>query len=69
MPVLMTTPHSFGPLSQFLNVFKDLLIFREGKGGRKVGRETSMCGCLERPQMGTWPANQACALVGNQMNR
>ena len=23
-----------------------LFIFREGKGGRKRGRETSMCGCL-----------------------
>ena len=28
-------------------VFKKILfIFREGKGGRKGGRETSVCGCL-----------------------
>ena len=28
--------------------FKDFiyLFFREGKGGKKKGRETSMCGCL-----------------------
>ena len=26
--------------------FKDFIYFREGRGGRKRGRETSMCGCL-----------------------
>ena len=31
-----------------------------------TGRETSI-GCLSRvPQLGTWPATQACALTGNQ---
>ena len=30
--------------SFFKIVFK--FIFREGKGGRKKGRGTSMCGCL-----------------------
>ena len=41
-----------------------LFIFRErGKGGRKRGRETSMCGCLScAPLLETWPATQACAL-------
>ena len=43
-----------------------LFIFREGKGGRKRGRETSMCGCLlSTTPLGTWPATQACALTGN----
>ena len=44
-----------------------LFIFREGKGERKRGRETSMCGCFSRtPPLGTWPAIQACALTGNR---
>ena len=45
----------FLTLSLFLGVpfsfsfyLKVLFIFREGKGGRKRGRETSMCGCLLR---------------------
>ena len=47
-------------------IFKKILSFREGKGGRK--RETSIgywlpLSCAE---MGTWPATQACALTGNQ---
>ena len=46
---------------------KTLFIFREGKGGRKRGRETSMCGCLScTPNWGTWPSPQACALTGNR---
>ena len=47
--------------------FKDFIyLFSErGEGREKRGRETSMCGCLSRtlPQ-GTWPATQACALMG-----
>ena len=35
--------------------------FLEGKGGRKRGRETSMC-----PPVGTLPATQACAPTGNR---
>ena len=41
-------------------------------GGRKTGRETSVCARnhhwlpLGRPQLGTWPASQACALTGSQ---
>ena len=40
-------------------------IFRERgrEGGWKRGKETSMCGCLSRPLLGTWPATQACALT------
>ena len=35
---------------------KILFIFREGKGGRKRGRETSMCGCLSSvPYWGPGP--------------
>ena len=38
-------------------------LFLEGKGGRKRGRETSMCGCLSRaPYWGLCPQTQACAL-------
>ena len=53
--------------------FKTLFIYfqREGKRARKRGRGTSMCKRnmdrlpLTRPQLGTWPATQACALTGN----
>ena len=31
---------------KFLIFLKILFIFREGKGGRERGKETSMCGCL-----------------------
>ena len=42
------------------------MFWREGKGGRKRGRETSMYGCLlPAPLLGTWPPAQACALTGN----
>ena len=44
-----------------------LFIFRDRKGGRKRGRETSMCGCLScTPYWGSWTATQACVLTGNQ---
>ena len=55
----------------FLKKKKILFIYfqTEGKGGRKRGRETLMCGCLSHaPPSGTWPATQACALTGNQTN-
>ena len=52
--------------SRFFFFKKTLFIyFIDGKGGRKKGRETSMCGCLLCPLLGTWPATQACALSGN----
>ena len=51
-------------------IYLQLYLFREGKAGRKRGRETSMYGGLlhttpPHPPMGTWPATQACALTGN----
>ena len=56
------------PTDIWFYFFKILFIyFREGKGGRKKGRETSMCGCLScAPCWGTWPTTQASALTGNQ---
>ena len=32
----------------FFNLFVCLFVFREGKGGKKRGREISVCGCLSR---------------------
>ena len=52
LPLLLSPPL---PLSLKINLFNEgisffvifyLFIFREGKGGRKRGREISMCGCL-----------------------
>ena len=55
------------PLLNALSFLKILFIFREGKGGRKRGRQTSMCGCLSHtPQTGTRPATQACVLTENR---
>ena len=54
----------------FIKGFIYLLL--EGEGGWKRGRETSMCERyidrlpLAHPQLGTWPATQACALTGNR---
>ena len=47
----------------FIYLFIYLFIYfqRVGKGGRKRGRETSMCGCLSHGA----PATQAYALTGN----
>ena len=61
-------PQAFGFIWTFFFLdFTYLFIFREGKGGRKKGRGTSMCGCLlQDPQLGAWPTTQACALTGNQ---
>ena len=40
-----------------------LFVFKEGKGGRKREKETSICSCLScTPLLGTWPTTQACAL-------
>ena len=36
---------SFSDLSFFLKILF-IYFWREGKGGRKRGRDTSMCGCL-----------------------
>ena len=43
-----------------------LFIFREEKGGRKRGRETSMCGCLSHAPYWTWQTIWACARTGNE---
>ena len=53
-----------GAYSFYLFFFKDFiyLLLERGKGERE--RETAI-GCLLRPQLGTWPATQACALTGN----
>ena len=45
---------------------KDFIYFqRERKGGRKKGRKPSISLPLARPQLGNWPATQACALTRN----
>ena len=50
----------------YIYIWFYLFIFQEGKGGRKRGRETSMCGCLmDTPPLGTLPTTPACALTGN----
>ena len=58
---------SFFHQSVFLNI---LFIYfqREGKGGRKRRRETSLCEIhqLVASKWGTWPTTQASALTGNQ---
>ena len=48
------------------SLFFYLLIFREGKGRRKRGREINVWLPLVRPLLGTWPTTEACALTGNQ---
>ena len=50
-----------------LSVFKRfyLFIFRErGRDGEREG-EKHQYGCLSQPLLGTLPATQACALMGN----
>ena len=63
--------NKYTPMSNCLNLFHIFfffydfiyLVFREGKGGRKRGRETLLCGCLSHiPYWGTWPTTQACTL-------
>ena len=52
--------------------FFKILFLERGKEGREGGRETSMCQRnihwlpLAPPQLGTWPATQACALNSNR---
>ena len=48
-------------------IFLIFYLFLERGGGRKRGRETSMCGCLlHAPSLGTRTVTQACALAGNR---
>ena len=43
-----------------------LLIFREGKGGRKRETNINVWWYLTHPLLGTWPTTQGRALTGNQ---
>ena len=43
-----------------------LFIFREGEGREKKRERNLDWLPLEHPQLGTWPATQACAPPGNQ---
>ena len=43
-----------------------IFIFTEGKGRRKRERNISVWLPLKCPLLGTWPATQACVLIGNQ---
>ena len=61
------------PYQPFFKKKKKILFIyfqREGKRGRRRGRETSACERyqlpLTCPPLGTWPTTQACALTGNQ---
>ena len=66
IPSLSLKRHSIFPLP--LSFLKILYIYfwRDGKGGEKTGRETSVCERyinlfpLTCPQLGTWPTTQAC---------
>ena len=61
----------------YLIIFGKIFFYfqREGKGGRRRGRETSMCKRninwlpLACSQLGTWHKTQACALTGNQTSK
>ena len=54
--------------SLFFKKKKILFIYfqREGKGERKRERSINVWLPFTNPQLGTWPATQACALNGNQ---
>ena len=43
-----------------------LSIFRDREGREKERKRNTMCGCLTRPLLRTWPITQACALNGNR---
>ena len=69
MPSLaMVVGYRRGESFLFHVIFLRFYLFIFSQRGRegKRGRETSMCGCLSRPLLGTWPTAQACALTGNQ---
>ena len=50
-----------------LSFFYKDFIYREEKGGRKRGRETSMCGCLSCALYQTGPQPKHVPWTGNQM--
>ena len=48
-------------------VFKNIFIFRNGEGKEKEReRNINVWLPLACPTLGTWPATQACALIGNR---
>ena len=57
--------------SDFIYLLLDIYFEREGRGGRKRGRETAMCKRymdllpLTHPQLGTWPSTQECTPTRN----
>ena len=53
--------------AKHLFIFKDFIdLFLERGEGREKERERNVDQLpLARPQLGTWPSNQACALTGN----
>ena len=64
------TPTTFSLFPRLLQFFfKILFIFFLERGkGREKGRDRNISGwlLLMLPQLGTWPATQACAPTGNQ---
>ena len=67
MMLVCTAPHNH----LFKNNNNNNILFtyfqREGKGGRKKGRETvNVWLPLACPLLGTWPTTQACALTGTR---
>ena len=57
------------PKSEFLKkiFFKDFIYFLEKEEGREKEMERNISQLpLTQPQLGTWPAAQACALTGNR---
>ena len=74
-PISIICPHLPPLLTHSLRFLKRFYLFiyfqTEGKEGRKVRRETSICERyidwlpLSHSQLLTWPATQACALTGN----
>ena len=70
-PRLANSESYRGPgILRFLKKILFIYFYTEVKRGRKRGRETPMCNRyihqlpLARPQLGTWPATQACAWLG-----
>ena len=49
----------------FFKIFY-LFIFREGGREGERGGVKHQCMVASRPLLGTWPATQACALIGNR---
>ena len=63
-------PSSFSFFSFFKGInffFLRFYLFLDRKGGRKRGRETSMCGCLSHaPPLWTWPTTRHVPCLGRK---